>query len=597
MNIGRYEIRGELGRGGMGAVLLGYDPLLERKVAIKCVRTDAASDVVEQRELERRLIREAQSAAKLTHAGIVGIYDVIQTEGGAYIVMEFVSGRTLAEVVPAGVRADPAFVARVLSEAATALDQAHARNIIHRDIKPGNIMLDETQAVKIADFGIAKMAGMATHTSPGVVVGTLAYMSPEQLQGGPLDGRADQYSLAVVGYQMLAGRSMYDAETLAVLAVKIAAEVPPPLTRWNPTLPAAVDAVFAKALSKNPQDRFATCSQFAAAVHGALAFKEPKLPRIMGPPMDASSKPGDAFPLPGVSAMAPALRRYLPIVGAFAAISAAIIGATFYFTRPRTSPPAASPTESTAAPAASGTESRVSLPATAPAAAESGPPASPSPAQVWQNAKDHQAYLWIPPGSLIAGCVAGDHACEPAEKPAREVAIRQGFWMGQTEASVAAYSNFARATNRSMPPAPSFDPNWSGQDHPMVQVTWQEAADFCSWAGGRLPSEEEWEYAARGGVQGQVFPTGDQITPSDAHFAGDGGPEGTVAIMNFRPNGFGLHQMSGNAAEWTLGQLGDRRVVRGGSWNTYPEGLRVSKRVAVDPERRTFAFGMRCVVP
>lgn len=574
MNIGRYQIQGELGKGGMGAVFLGFDPLLDRRVAIKCVRTDAASDLVEREELERRLVREAQSAARLEHPGIVTVYDVLQSEGNTYIVMKYVAGKTLSDIAPSGQRADPAFVARVLTAAAAALDHAHARNIIHRDIKPGNIMIEEDGTVLVADFGIAKIIGSATHTNAGVVVGTLGYMSPEQLQSAPLGGRADQYSLAVVGFQMLAGRALFEAEMLPALAAKIATEPPPRLSALNPALPAALDDVFWKALAKNSADRYATCAQFAAALSRALEGK-----------VISEREISEDKKLVGVP---DAVRQYAPIAAIFVAVAAIVIGAKLYFTRPKhvaAEPPKA--------------ETSLSQPAVPqPAAAnDAGPPMNASAGQVWRNAKDGEAYVWIPPGSFTMGCVSSDRACEPDEKPAHDANIARGFWMGQTEASVAAYSEYSRATSRPMPPAPPFDANWSQQDHPIVQVTWQEAQSFCEWAGGRLPQEDEWEYAARGGLPGQVFPFGDHADPSQMHFSGDGGADGTAPVLSFRANGFSLFQVAGNAAEWTAGKIGDRRVVRGGSWNTGPDGLRLSKRVAVDPERRNFAFGIRCVIP
>lgn len=321
MNIGRYEIQGELGKGGMGTVLLGWDPVLKRKVAIKCVRTDLVADDAERRAIESRLFREAEASARLRHQGIVAIYDIVQTYSGAFIVMEFVPGRMLSQMTTAGQPADTTLTARIIAETADALDHAHLRAIIHRDIKPSNIMVDDTGAIRITDFGIAKIVGAQTQTGPGLAIGTLEYMSPEQLAASTLDGRTDQFSLAVVAFRLLTGRPMYDAPTTRRLVLKIATEAPPPASSINPTLPRAVDAVLAKALEKNREDRYGTCSEFAAALGAALVrrvdahrssrpttLQVPAIQPVEAPPLDSRSpshsvrgrEPSIAFLPPGM---------------------------------------------------------------------------------------------------------------------------------------------------------------------------------------------------------------------------------------------------------------------------------------------------------
>src|SRR5579863_9393607 len=221
MMIGKYEILGELGEGGMGKVLLGYDTLLDCKVAIKAVRADAIDSDIRE-ELEDRLLLEARAAAKLDHPGIVSIREFLREGNSGYIVMKFVKGQTLDHAAPLSNPADPAFVLRILRECAAALDHAHARNIVHRDIKPGNIMIDdETGAVQITDFGIAKILDGEQRTEPGMVVGTYEYMAPERLSpasAGKVDGRTDQFSLAILAQRMLTGAPVYSANTLRSLS-------------------------------------------------------------------------------------------------------------------------------------------------------------------------------------------------------------------------------------------------------------------------------------------------------------------------------------------------------------------------------------------
>jgi len=273
MTIGRYQIVKLIGRGGMGEVWLGFDPKLKRKVAIKTLRLDGHHPAA-RAQLEARLEREAQAAARLSHLGIVGIYDIVEENSSVSIVMQFIEGQTLDEVFPPGQPVPPGMAVRILKECAAALDYAHACNIVHRDIKPSNIMLEGTGTVRIADFGIARIVGADTFTASGVVMGTFEYMSPEQLRADAVDGRTDQFSLAMVGFHMLTGSRLYSAETMRSLAMQIATLPPPAVRLLNPSLPAAVDDVFAKALHKDRAGRYPTCSDFTSALEAAFRQHE-----------------------------------------------------------------------------------------------------------------------------------------------------------------------------------------------------------------------------------------------------------------------------------------------------------------------------------
>src|ERR1019366_4279891 len=201
--IGRYQIKGELGRGAMGVVYLAIDPAIGRPVAIKTIRIRDIHNQAQREKLRERLFREARSAGVLSHPNIVTIYDMDEDEGVAYIAMAFVNGPTLDKVISGPAAMSGTQMLHILRQSASALDYAHSRGVVHRDIKPGNIMIDEDSSVKIADFGIAKLTAPSNTTETGTVTGTPSYMSPEQVQGLALDGRSDQFSLAVIAYEIL----------------------------------------------------------------------------------------------------------------------------------------------------------------------------------------------------------------------------------------------------------------------------------------------------------------------------------------------------------------------------------------------------------
>src|SRR5579872_3801371 len=228
---GRYTVVGQLGKGAMGVVYLATDPLLNRQVAVKTV--DLAQDDPEEREfLRNRLMRDARAAAVLKHPNIVSVHDFFEDGGRAFVVMEYVEGDSLAARLKANPFPDSAMILRVLRQMADALDYTHAHGVIHRDIKPANVMIDSGGTAKIMDFGIARINDTRTCTPTGMVMGTVDYMAPEQIRGEAVDVRADQFALAVVAYQMMAGSTLFGPNTLATLTFKIVNETPPsPSTR------------------------------------------------------------------------------------------------------------------------------------------------------------------------------------------------------------------------------------------------------------------------------------------------------------------------------------------------------------------------------
>jgi tRNA A-37 threonylcarbamoyl transferase component Bud32 len=267
--IGRYQILGELGRGAMGIVYRAQDPAIGRIVAIKTIRLSDLTDPQERDRLRDRLVKEAQTAGVLSHPNIVTIYDVVEDGGMAYVFMEFVNGPGL-EALMSGSQPPPKDLAlSILRQTAGALDYAHSQSIVHRDIKPANIMLHEGLQAKITDFGVAKILSHEM-TQSGTMMGTPNYMSPEQAQGHSVDGRADQFSLAVIAYELLTGEKPFSGESLPSLLYKIVRDRPTAPQRLNPTLGAEVEPVLLRALAKKPDDRFNSCVEFLKALQTAL---------------------------------------------------------------------------------------------------------------------------------------------------------------------------------------------------------------------------------------------------------------------------------------------------------------------------------------
>jgi serine/threonine protein kinase len=266
-NFGRYQVLGELGRGAMGVVYRALDPSIGRTVAIKTIKLTEFVEIGEKTHLRDRLLREAQSAGILSHPNIVTIYDVGEENNIAYIAMEFVNGPTLEHLLNSS-GTDQQLILNIIQQTAAALDYAHKRGIVHRDIKPANIMIDEGITAKIADFGVAKIQSQQM-TQLGTILGTPNYMSPEQIQGLPVSGAADQFSLAVIAYELLTGEKPFSAETMTTLMFKLLKEDPEPPQRINPSLGWQVETVLKRAMAKEPADRYANCSEFAKAFTNA----------------------------------------------------------------------------------------------------------------------------------------------------------------------------------------------------------------------------------------------------------------------------------------------------------------------------------------
>ena len=291
-HIGRYQILEEIGRGAMGVVYRAQDPAIGRVIAIKTIRLTDLTDTAERERLRERLFREAQAAGILSHPNIVTIYDIAEESGNACIFMELVNGPPLEQLLTAA-PLDKEAIFSYLRQTASALDYAHKKGIVHRDIKPSNIMIHDDGQAKITDFGVAKTLSHQM-TQAGTMMGTPNYMSPEQVQGLAVDGHADQFSLAVIAYEMLTGEKPFAGEYLPTLLYKIVREDPVPPQRLNPALDPSLEALFAKALAKDPRQRFAACADFVDALQEAAGRSPQWQPIARGASQDMPTMAGAA---------------------------------------------------------------------------------------------------------------------------------------------------------------------------------------------------------------------------------------------------------------------------------------------------------------
>jgi serine/threonine-protein kinase len=662
----RFRIIRRLGAGGMGTVFLAEQiGVGNRPVALKVLNRKLLDDP----EFLLRFQNEAASTGRIDHPNVVTIYESAQADDGTpYIAMQFLKGETLRDALKRRGALPLAECVEILQQTARGLNAAHRLGIIHRDLKPDNIFLtypeDESGApasppanlvVKIVDFGIAKLRESATHTLTGMVLGTPAYMSSEQASGmksDELDARSDLYSLGIVTYEMLTGRVPFHSDTPLGYLRKHMMDPPPPLRAVRPDLPVLpeVERVVMKALAKDRDERYASVLDFAREFARATTPPPPvESPKALAPTIRV--EPATPPPVPAVtpaevgasSARPAAKRRFPPAMDSIPQpVSARIVV--------ETSPNAQVYLDDTFKGQAgrkgrlviddvkSGDhELRVSLSgkreheqrvtvaegqgATITAAlADAEPPplpalveaprralSGPDTSTVWENPKDGLKYVWIPPGAFMMGCSPGDNNCDNDEKPAHQAMITKGFWIGRTPVTAAAYKRFARATGRQLPEAPDFNKGWAHENMPIVNVSWEDAQAYCGWMGGRLPTEAEWEYAARGGSTEARYGPIDEV----AWYNTNSGDQ-THDVAQKRANGFGLYDTLGNVWEWANDRYdknyyrkspaedpsgpsgGQVCVLRGESWSGYDKDVRVSARNWYDPGHWNYNVGFRC---
>lgn len=578
---GKYRIEERLGRGGMGAVYRARHLLIGDTVAIKVLRTDLA----ESRDAVERLRREARAARHLRNPHVIQVIDFSATADGlVYLVMDFVDGQSLRELLARESRLEPVRAAVLVTQIAGALDDAHAHGIVHRDLKPDNVMVetlaDGSEFVRVLDFGIAKLGGdtrPSTLTADDVILGTPCYLSPEQCGAGEVGGWSDVYSLGVLAYELVTGRVPFDGAKPTEVARKHLFSEPRPPGELAPGLGEQAEATILKAMAKEPEDRYASAGAFAAAFEAAVGREGladtatlsrravvPETARILGRPTDQEVR---------------SPRRRTPgwLPWALLALSGAVLATVLVIPRSGTSP--ASP------------------PSSSPAAPDS--------------------MVLVPAGEFLMGSSTGREDCQD-EHPPRAVFLPD-FFIDRTEVTNAEYRAFCDATSRPYPPPPGWDAGYFEKgDMPVINVTWKDASDYAKWAGKRLPTEAEWEKAARG-TDGRTYPWGEALRAGLTTLDGRADGFDAIAPVGSFPDGaspYGCLDMVGNVYEWTADwyapypgsdgswdRRGDtgfkKRVVRGGDFKgrlDRPFGItRASERFCEPPDYRGANLGFRCV--
>lgn len=440
-------------------------------------------------------------------------------------------------------------------------------------------------------------------------MGTLAYMSPEHVQSPKgVDSRSDIYSLGVVLCEMLTGRVPFDADSEYAL-MRLIVEQPVEAT-LDGRVPARLRPVLARAMAKTPGARFGSCEEMAEALRGvpghAPGVASPGVRVAAAAPSPPPPRP-PTEPIPGASpsGLSAGVAWGAAIATVVVAVALVLVVQTRQAAeaeRVRLQAEAQRQVEQerrraeedraraiaeerrrSEAAAQQARAARQALEAERLRQAEeegerSGPSAS---------SRGGMGYVRIPAGTFQMGCVSGDTECD-SDETRKTVTILRDFWMGTTEVTVGAYRSYGS------PPSG----NTNGDDHPVVNVTWNEAKAYCESQGGRLPTEEEWERAARGGREGSKYPRGNSISPDDANYSGTGGRDRwsrTSPVGSFAANGYGLHDMSGNVWEWTSSRYDSSKyVLRGGSWADDPGKLRASFRDRVLPSGLDVNRGFRC---
>ncbi|MFO1304365.1 MAG: serine/threonine-protein kinase [Burkholderiales bacterium] len=389
--LGRYEIVGEIARGAMGVVYKARDPLIDRMVAIKTV--DLGQSNAETEAFERRFFREAKSAGRLNHPNVVTIHDVGKSGDLAYIAMEYLDGSSLREVLDSGVVLPPQRIADIVAEIADGLAFAHHAGVVHRDVKPANVMVLASGAIKITDFGIAQLP-TGTRTMTGNVFGSPRYTSPEQVMGRPVDGRSDIFSLGAVLFEMLTGRSAFSGIDLNGILKQVLTDPTPPPSSIDPKLPHAFDHICGKALAKDPNERYQDASEMARDLRAYDKLERgtpgPSLLPRLERPTSPKAKPAveipkvlpGAFAVPAPPPLPPWWKRKV-VWAASGGVALAVVIAALIAPNLRSGTTTTAPVVAKAgsiAPAPAAPEPPAAAPAASPIAATASAAASPSPA-------------------------------------------------------------------------------------------------------------------------------------------------------------------------------------------------------------------------
>ena len=595
----RYEILERVGGGGMADVYLARHRLHGGFCAVKVLADHLSRDD----GVVARFLQEAQTAAGLEgRPNIVRIVDIGHDDGLYYLIMPYVEGEDLEARLERLGRLSPEEAAYVVREVARGLAAAHEKGVVHRDLKPANVRLDPQGGVTVLDFGIAKAGGPTSLTQAGDRLGTSYYMAPEQIRGEPVDHRADLYALGVLFYELLVGERPFTGETHHAIELQHVNDPAPDPTAVDPKIPGELADVVLYLMEKNPDDRYQSAeaivevlSEWAPAEAPASlrSGKDERLAQQAPPPVEpdarAFTEPRRSTPAPRAPIAAPPPgagggRRALMLLG-LAAAAVALIGLAFWMIPSGDPEPDVTP--------------QVDGGSTTPDLVSLEPP---------------DGMVLVPAGNFRAG----DPDPE-APNPLRSVYL-DAYFIDETEVTNAQFKAFCDATARPAPDPPPWSESYftAQPDHPVVNVSFEDAQAYAAWAGKRLPTEEEWEKAARGD-DGRLYPWGmtppsaqqantqggadrfEETGPADA-FAAGAGPHGALNLI-------------GNVWEWTVTSYpatpqehadmksvmressDDWRVLKGGSFVLPAESqfLHAYQRRGSPKNGRNPSIGFRCV--
>jgi len=617
-SFGRYQIVELIGQGGMATVYKARDINLERDVAIKIIRREAFPP--EQLEvILKRFEREAKSLGGLSHPNIVGVIDYGEYEGSPYLVMVYLPGGTLKDRL--GKPMPWREAVRLLIPVARALEYTHEHNIINRDVKPSNILMTEKGQPMLTDFGLAKIFethGATSLTASGAGLGTPDYMAPEQWTGDST-ALSDMYSLGVVLYEMITGHRPYTSDTPAGILLKQVSEPLPLPKRYIPDLPQNVESVMLKTLARKPENRYADMRAFANELQDLLDGREVNATTVkiktLREQMVGATEPPPQVPLQPVDVNPPPRRKFPTLLAGIGALAVLLFCGLCWFVSSRVGDLAVgvTPTKRVSIPSAEAQATQIISTEPVPMPTDT-PIAAPVLEEEITDAKNVPMRL-IPGGEFTMG--SDD---DPEARPASLVFV-DTFYIDKYEVTNEMYAacmsdgvcRAPRLLGSSTRSSYYNNPNFA--NYPVLYVDWKTAKAYCEWRGARLPTEAEWEKAARGVEDERIYPWGSSF---DCDYANHSGCVGDTAAVNQYDKGtspYGVYGMSGNVWEWTSSLYSfypysaadgrenpdavGKRIARGGSWHIFGGtggNIRIDTRFKVDPVYYGAYIGIRCAL-
>ena len=534
-SIHQYKIQRELGRGGMAVVYLAHDNKFDTQVAIKVLN----KEYVHNDNIRKRFLAEARNMYRMSHPNIIKVTDLIDDGDIVAFVMEYIEGATLKEYLERKGKLSDDEIKLLFSQMLDAVGYVHKQNLVHRDIKPSNFMIDREGKIKLMDFGIAKNtdanSAEYTQTGTGVQMGTPMYMSPEQIRATHnVTNQSDIYSLGVVLWQMVAGRKPYDSSTLAIPEIQtcILNQPLPAINKfWDPTIE--------KATKKSVLDRFGTITEFRDAISNsfnqvASEADEPKLPQIKD----------KEFP-----------KKLKPILIAVLIVLA--VGIVFN-------------------PASLQYINRDTLV---------------NNMQGVDSSRYRDSILALNAQAAADSAAAAFKVMNLEESLGMKMILVPGapYYLSETEITQEQLYEYKEMVNPGAVFAPPKNPYL-----PENYISWEEANAFCKWAGGRLPTVEQWQYAARAG-ESYTF-SGSNNIDGVAWYKGN--TNGNLQPVKTKlPNAYGFYDMSGNVMEWTNTISGNKRALCGGGYNSSPEFCKIANYTDGEPSFSDPFIGFRLLIP